>query len=94
MGQVYKVRSVITERVEAMKVLLPDLVNQPELAERFLREIRVQARLEHPSNRAPNTVWYATPLLAVCCHTEPRSNPIQINRIDLSRSIARAGGRR
>ena len=49
MGQVYKVRNVISDRVEAMKVLLPDLANQPELADRFLREIKVQASLEHPS---------------------------------------------
>ena len=49
MGQVYKVRNVISDRVEAMKVLLPDLVNQPDLADRFLREIKVQASLEHPN---------------------------------------------
>jgi serine/threonine-protein kinase len=49
MGQVYKVRNVISDRVEAMKVLLPDLVNQPDLADRFLREIKVQGSLEHPN---------------------------------------------
>src|ERR1019366_3619951 len=30
-------------------VLLPDLVNQPDLADRFLREIKVQASLVHPN---------------------------------------------
>ena len=55
MGQVYKVRNVISDRVEAMKVLLPDLVNQPELADRFLREIKVQASLEHPNIAALHT---------------------------------------
>src|SRR5580692_5130580 len=49
MGKVYKVRNVISDRLEAMKVLLPDLVAQPELADRFLREIKVQASLEHPN---------------------------------------------
>jgi serine/threonine-protein kinase len=49
MGQVYKVRNVISDRVEAMKVLLPDLVNEPELGDRFLREIKVQASLDHPN---------------------------------------------
>src|SRR5436305_15107221 len=49
MGKVYKVRNVISDRVEAMKVLLPDLANAPELADRFLREIKVQASLEHPN---------------------------------------------
>ena len=55
MGQVYKVRNVISDRVEAMKVLLPDLVNQPDLADRFLREIKVQASLEHPNIAALRT---------------------------------------
>jgi serine/threonine-protein kinase len=49
MGKVYKVRNVISDRIEAMKVLLPDLVTEPELADRFLREIKTQASLEHPS---------------------------------------------
>ena len=49
MGKVYKVRNVISDRIEAMKVLLPDLEHEPELADRFLREIKVQASLEHPN---------------------------------------------
>ena len=49
MGQVFQVRNVISERIEAMKVLLPDLVGDPGLADRFLREIKVQAALEHPN---------------------------------------------
>jgi eukaryotic-like serine/threonine-protein kinase len=48
MGVVYRVRNVISEREEAMKVLLPDVRNAPELAERFMREIKIQARLTHP----------------------------------------------
>src|SRR5512133_3529001 len=49
MGQVYKVRNVISDRVEAMKVLLPDLVNNADLADRFVREIKIQAGLDHPN---------------------------------------------
>ena len=49
MGKVYKVRNEISGRVEAMKVLLPDLAAQAELSDRFLREIRTQASLEHPN---------------------------------------------
>src|SRR5207247_2221122 len=48
MGQVYKVRNLISDRIEAVKVLLPDLRNEPELADRFMREIKVQASLNHP----------------------------------------------
>jgi serine/threonine-protein kinase len=49
MGRVYKVRNVISERIEAMKVLLPDLERDAELADRFVREIKVQGSLSHPN---------------------------------------------
>jgi eukaryotic-like serine/threonine-protein kinase len=49
MGQVYKVRNVLSDRIEAMKVLLPNLEGDPGLADRFLNEIKVQATLEHPN---------------------------------------------
>jgi eukaryotic-like serine/threonine-protein kinase len=49
MGKVYKVRNVISDRVEAMKVLLPDLTSNQGLADRFLREIRLLASLNHPN---------------------------------------------
>src|SRR5579872_6721862 len=55
MGKVYKVRNTISDRVEAMKVLLPDLASAPDLADRFLREIKVQASLEHPNIAALHT---------------------------------------
>jgi eukaryotic-like serine/threonine-protein kinase len=47
MGKVYKVRNVLSDRIEAMKVLLPNLADQQELADRFLREIKVLASLNH-----------------------------------------------
>ncbi|HWB85815.1 MAG TPA: serine/threonine-protein kinase [Bryobacteraceae bacterium] len=49
MGKVFRVRNVISDRVEAMKVVLPDLSSNPDLADRFLREIRVHASLTHPN---------------------------------------------
>ena len=55
MGEVYKVRNVISDRVEAMKVLLPDLVERQDLAARFLREIKVLAALHHPNIAALRT---------------------------------------
>ena len=55
MGQVYKVRNVISDRVEAMKVLLPNLEGDPDLADRFMREIKVQASLDHPNIAALHT---------------------------------------
>ncbi len=55
MGRVYKVRNVISDRVEAMKVLLPDLAGDADLADRFVREIKVQASLDHPNIAALHT---------------------------------------
>jgi serine/threonine protein kinase len=55
MGKVYKVRNTISDRVEAMKILLPDLAGQKELADRFLREIKVLASLNHPNIAALRT---------------------------------------
>ncbi|MEO8051402.1 MAG: protein kinase [Acidobacteriota bacterium] len=49
MGQVYKVRNALSDRIEAMKVLLPNLEGDPGLADRFLNEIKVQATLDHPN---------------------------------------------
>jgi serine/threonine protein kinase len=49
MGKVYQVRNVITDRIEAMKVLLPDLAATPDLAARFLREVKLTASLDHPN---------------------------------------------
>jgi serine/threonine-protein kinase len=49
MGRVYKVRNTISDRIEAMKILLPDLAGREELAARFLREIKLLASLNHPN---------------------------------------------
>ena len=55
MGRVYRVRNVLTDRVEAMKVLLPNLQGHEEVAARFLREIKVLAALNHPNIAALHT---------------------------------------
>jgi serine/threonine-protein kinase len=49
MGSVYRVRNVISDRTEAMKVLLPNLVAEPDLANRFISEIRMLASFDHPN---------------------------------------------
>jgi serine/threonine-protein kinase len=46
-GEVYKVRHVISQRVEALKLLRSDR-SGADLSDRFLREIRVLASLSHP----------------------------------------------
>lgn len=55
MGKVYKVRNTISERIEAMKVLLARLDEHPELVDRFSREIKVTATLDHPNIAALRT---------------------------------------
>jgi serine/threonine-protein kinase len=49
MGRVYRVRNVISGRIEAMKSLLSDLLGEAEIGERFGSEIRTLARLDHPN---------------------------------------------
>jgi len=49
MGQVYKVRNTLSERIEAMKVALSNLEGSQEALARFQREIKVQAALDHPN---------------------------------------------
>jgi serine/threonine-protein kinase len=49
MGRVYKVRNTISDRIDALKVLLPNLADDQELADRFMREIKVLASLNHPN---------------------------------------------
>src|SRR5437016_3643617 len=59
MGRVWRVRNVISDRIEAMKVLLPDLAGRQELAARFLREIKLMASLNHPNVAALRTAFTA-----------------------------------
>ena len=59
MGRVWRVRNVITDRIEAMKVLLPDLAGRQELAARFQREIKLMASLNHPNIAALRTAFTA-----------------------------------
>jgi tRNA A-37 threonylcarbamoyl transferase component Bud32 len=49
MGAVYKARQVKLDRLVALKVLPPGSTNDISFAERFVREARALARLNHPS---------------------------------------------
>lgn len=59
MGRVYRVRNLISNRVEAMKVLLSDFAAEPELGERFAGEIRTVARLDHQNIAKLHTAFKA-----------------------------------
>ncbi len=49
MGLVYKARQPRLDRTVALKILAPEIMSQPAFAERFLREARALARLNHPN---------------------------------------------
>ncbi|HWW92726.1 MAG TPA: serine/threonine-protein kinase, partial [Vicinamibacteria bacterium] len=49
MASVYKAYEAALDRYVAVKVLPPEFLHDPTFAERFRREARVVARLEHPN---------------------------------------------
>lgn len=49
MGAVYKARQPNLDRYVALKILLPEVGKDPAFAERFIREARALAKLNHPS---------------------------------------------
>jgi formylglycine-generating enzyme required for sulfatase activity len=57
MGRVYQVRNTLSNRVDAMKILLPDLASDPDLTARFLSEIQVLGALSHPNIAALYTAF-------------------------------------
>jgi eukaryotic-like serine/threonine-protein kinase len=89
MGKVYKVRNVISDRAEAMKILLPDLISNQSLADRFLREIRVLAALDHPNIAALRTALnYQNQLVMIMEFVEGETLANRLARAPLSTAEA------
>jgi eukaryotic-like serine/threonine-protein kinase len=89
MGKVYKVRNVISDRVEAMKVLLPDLTSHQSLADRFLREIRLLASLNHPNIASLRTaLTYENQLVMIMEFVEGETLANRLARAPISTSEA------
>ncbi|HUL32510.1 MAG TPA: protein kinase [Candidatus Eisenbacteria bacterium] len=89
MGKVYKVRNVISDRTEAMKVLLPDLTSHQSLADRFLREIRLLASLNHPNIASLRTaLTYENQLVMVMEFVEGETLANRIARAPISTAEA------
>ena len=89
MGKVYKVRNVISDRAEAMKVLLPDLTSHQSLADRFLREIRLLASLNHPNIASLRTaLTYENQLVMVMEFVEGETLANRIARAPISTADA------
>lgn len=78
MGKVFRVRNVISDRIEAMKVLLDDMTATPDLSERFLREIKVVASLEHPNIAALRTAFKVDDQLVMIMELVEGSAPVPV----------------
>src|SRR6266851_8269884 len=90
MGRVFKVEHTITRRLEAMKVLEGGRPDAPEQAARSLREIQVQASLDHPNIAAVhNAFWAGEDLVLVMELIEGRSlrRLLEAGRVPLATAI-------
>ncbi len=48
MGVVYRARQITLERVVALKVISPEIADAPDFTDRFRRESRLAASIDHP----------------------------------------------
>jgi serine/threonine protein kinase len=58
MGEVFRVRHLISDRIEAIKILLSASSTNREMLDRFTREIRLLATLNHPNIAALHTAFH------------------------------------
>ncbi|OVE73351.1 hypothetical protein BVX93_01850 [bacterium B13(2017)] len=49
MGSVYKARQLSTDKIVAIKLILPSLTSDEKNVQRFMREVKVQSMLGHPN---------------------------------------------
>src|SRR5438067_10710623 len=82
-GVVYLARNKMMDRFEVLKVVNPALLDKPETAERFLREIRSAARLSHPNVVTAYTAMQRGSLLVFAMEYVPGE--------DLGRLVANRG---
>lgn len=90
MGKVFKVRNLISDRPEAMKVLLPDIDPNRDLVERFLREIKVVAGLEHPniaSLRTALRVGNQVLMIMELVDGSSLNDVLRVGRLDVTRAV-------
>ncbi len=65
LGVVYEVQHLISQRREALKILLPDQSGTPEMVERFRREVQTLATLSHVNIAQLHTAFYYENQLAM-----------------------------
>jgi len=59
MGTVFRVKSLISDREEALKVVTSDVGSPSESSARFQREIKIQASLDHPNIAALRAAFWS-----------------------------------
>jgi serine/threonine-protein kinase len=99
MATVYLAQDLRSDRLVALKVMRAELSAAPG-RERFLREIRTTARLQHPhilpvldSGEAAGLLWYAMPFVRGASLRERLRREVQLEvdaALDLARQIALA----
>ncbi len=89
-GRVLKVQHLITRRREAMKILADGKPDSQEQAHRFLREIRLQASLDHPNIAAVlNAFWLEDDLVMVMelIDGQTLASLVELRRFSLDQSL-------
>jgi len=89
-GRVYKVEHTLTRRREAMKVLAVGEANSADHSERFLREIRLQASLNHPNIATVlNAFWTDDHVVLICelLEGEPLKNLLERGRVPFTQAL-------
>ncbi len=89
MGEVFQAEHTVTQRVEAMKILAAEPVSTPDRDQRFLREIQLQARLNHPNIAVVhNAFWQDGHLIMIMELIEGNSLRSMLERGNLSLTAA------
>ena len=89
-GEIYKVRNVIADRFEVLRVL-PKEMQDREHVDRFLREIKVHARLGHPNIVSfYNAIEIENQLVMTCefFEAETLEKRLEAGRIPVKEAIA------
>ena len=90
MGQVYRAEHLITGRYEALKAVLKESADDPDIGARFLREIRVHANLNHTNIVAVyNAFWCGDDLVLAMEYVdgEPLDRLLKLGPMPLSRAV-------
>ncbi len=89
-GRVYRVRDLHLERIVALKVLHPTLIQDPPVVERFRREAQLAARLNHPNlvsiyeiGGRGGLIWYTMELVdgPNAAQVVQQSGPFSLDRV-------------